>query len=131
MPVPSIFGIGARIQPAIERAKNIANNVEREIRFSGRTLKIFDMTPSGETEILSLDQDWKARRAPKNFNNPDRKLWTIEIENSVASASKVSIGATMKLVKADLPDVEFEITNTETPHGNLGVWIFEARMISS
>lgn len=129
MPEPSIFGIGSRVQSAIERGKSLAVNVEREIRFSGRTLKIFEMKPSGEVEILSLAEDWKATRKRKSPNSPDKSFWNIEILASAVSYYQLNIGTTIKLSKPGADDILFSIIDKEEPDGNLGVWVLEAHMI--
>src|SRR5262245_62127603 len=126
MPIPAIKGMGAQVQPAIELAKQIALNVEREIRFTGKKLQFYEMGPNGGVKLFETEEDWAARRRADTNRDTGSNLWDFEISNKT--------GITYSIIKRTaylmIDDVKFERSRKEEPFGNLGCFKFRAQIVN-
>lgn len=124
MPSPEVFNIGSQLNGARRFARTTSINIHRELEFHGETLELFEITPTGETLLLSLDEDWNAKRKEDNANFPEHPFEFVVIESDDATETILKKTAIVKV-----QGKTFKVLPVQSSVGNLGVFKFRAKMV--
>ena len=105
------------------RAQRQGINAERIYEFPDETLDFYEKTPTADNLLLTLEEDWCARRV--SSNSIQQNEWEFEIMDTVSITTAVA----NKTVYMKIGDLKFKGVKRESTAGNLGVWTFITQMM--
>ncbi len=122
MPRPELYGIGSQVKPAIDFAQSVAINMHRELNFPGQSLGLFEKTPSGETLLLELFEDWTCYDQTDSGKFPEYPYLVVIIKNDDATKERIDKSGIVKIGSDTL-----KITSVQGMTGARGVFYLRAK----